>query len=68
MAVQYNSVHFSLMILLLCAEANDQKSWACKMGESITDTIIQQIKLRTLMQRQIVIFILNIFINFHKHF
>ena len=29
MAVLYNSVHFSLMILLLCAKANDQKSWAC---------------------------------------
>ena len=28
MAVLYNSVDFLLMILLLCAKANDQKSWA----------------------------------------
>ena len=26
MAVRYNSVRFSLMILLLCAEANDKKN------------------------------------------
>ena len=29
MAVLYNSVYFSLTILLLYARANDQKSWAC---------------------------------------
>ena len=29
MAVLYNPVHFSLMILLHCAEEKDQKSWAC---------------------------------------
>ena len=32
MAVLYYSVHFSLMILLLCAKANDQKSWACRQA------------------------------------
>ena len=32
MAVLYNSVQFSLIILLLCAGANDQKSWAWPMS------------------------------------
>ena len=28
MAVLYNSVHFTLLILLLCAKVDDQISWA----------------------------------------
>ena len=34
MAVQYNSVHFSLMILLLCAKANDKKNWLWQVTRS----------------------------------
>ena len=31
MAVLYNSVHFTLLILLLRAKVDDQISWACQI-------------------------------------
>ena len=40
MTVLYNSVHFTLFILLLRAKVNDQISWACARESISTPAVV----------------------------